>query len=394
MKSSGFDAVIGNPPWGQKAIDQNERVKKYMKERYSSLGGIFDLFRPFVEHGISLTNDGGMFGMVLPDIILLKDYPDTRRFILDQLAITRIDWWGMAFPTAVIDAATIVGRRGTAAKTHSVEVAVHDPDSPLAHSVPQSDFVNNPRCVFNLHLTKDLRAVLASIDRNSLKFGDFFEAHEGVHSGNIRQELFVERKIDDTCRPLYFGRDEIRPYVLNWKGKFVRLGVTPTTRSKARYANVGRKEWYDRPKLLVRRTGDYILAAGDENGYYASNNFFVVFSHKECGLSIAGLSALLNSKFMTWYFRLIEPRKGRVFAEVKIKHLRHFPIPRAAESWNECEVLNELGNRRTQLAYELANVSTPHAGTRTRRDCDYLDTKIERTIEELFEIEQYRSYIS
>jgi hypothetical protein len=38
---------------------------------------------------------------------------------------------------------------------------------------------------------------------------------------------------------------------------------------------------------------------------------------------------LLNSAFMTWYFRTIVPRVGRAFAELKIQHLAQFPLPEA-----------------------------------------------------------------
>ncbi len=146
----GFDAVVGNPPWGQKAIANSQQVKRYVRSRYTSVAGIYDLFRPFVEKGVTLLRAGGQFGMVLPDIVLLKDYVATRRFLLDQLRLEAIDWWGMAFPGAVIDAATIVGCRARAQANHAVRVAIHDADQPLRHEIPQADFAANPRGVQSL----------------------------------------------------------------------------------------------------------------------------------------------------------------------------------------------------------------------------------------------------
>ena len=203
-----FDVVIGNPPWGQKGIDKDDDRIRRLRERFESLGGIFDLFRPFVELGIRLTRVGGRFGMVLPDIVLLKNYEATRRHMLDKLTLTAIDWWGMAFDGAVIDAATICGVKECAPAGHRVKVAIRDPADPLAHEIPQADFVRNPRCTFNLRLTTDKRAVLDRLaDRP--RIGDFFEIHEGVHSGNIRSELFVDGRVDASCRKLLFGRGEI-----------------------------------------------------------------------------------------------------------------------------------------------------------------------------------------
>ncbi len=51
---AGFDAVIGNPPWGQKEMALEPTMKKYLRDKYESLGGILDLFRPFVEKSLNL----------------------------------------------------------------------------------------------------------------------------------------------------------------------------------------------------------------------------------------------------------------------------------------------------------------------------------------------------
>jgi poly(3-hydroxybutyrate) depolymerase/predicted RNA methylase len=368
MAVGGFDVVIGNPPWGQKAISCNDAVKKYLWKRYPSSKGIFDLFRPFVELGIELTKPGGVFGMVLPDIILLKDYPDTRRYMLDNLRISYIDWWGMAFSDAVIDAATIIGIKGHADDEHIVQISVHDEKSTFKHDIPQIDFRQNLRYAFNLYLTPEKRHVLMELEAYP-KLGDYFEIHEGVHSGNIRSELFVDCKVDNSCRELIFGRDEISPYRLTWAGRYVRLSAAPLQRTSNSYANVGRPEWYDQGKVLVRRTGDHVLAAVDREYRYASNNFFMIFPKASCSLALDGLSALLNSRFMTWYFQTIEPRKGRVFSELKIKHLAVFPLPKQILEPEGCRLLNSLGAERSVLNY---------------KERKHLDLKIDAVVEELF----------
>jgi Eco57I restriction-modification methylase/TaqI-like C-terminal specificity domain/Type I restriction enzyme R protein N terminus (HSDR_N) len=386
-QNPGFDAVIGNPPWGQKGISFDEATNLYLRSRYTSVTGILDIFRPFVECGIMLTLSGGMFGMVLPDIILLKDYESTRRYILRNLTITKIDWWGMAFPSAVIDASTIIGQKKISAENHLVAVGVHDPEHSLSHEVPQSDFKKNPRCVFNLFLTGEKRKILEDLD-GCAKVGDCFEIHEGVHSGNIRNELFVDEAIDDTCRPLLFGRDEITPYHLKWNGRYIRLSAVPEKKTKQRYANAGKPEWYAQEKLLVRRTGDFVLAALDSEKRYASNNFFILFPKITCSLDLAGLCAVLNSKIATWYFRTIEPRKGRVFAELKIKHLSVFPIPPCVRDADGCKALNELARERIALAERAFAAKTPHQRREIVRICVHLDQKIDDLVINLLGIEK------
>ena len=85
-------------------------------------------------------------------------------------------------------------------------------------------------------------------------------------------------------------------------------------------------------------------------GGYVSNNLFLIVPKQDCSMDLWGLCALLNSSLISSYFRAVEPREGRVFAEVKIKHLSHFPVPVATQSKSGCNSLNRLGAIRAKLA--------------------------------------------
>lgn len=166
--------------------------------------------------------------------------------------------------------------------------------------------------------------------------------HEGVHSGNVRAQLFVDEKGQGPSRRLIVGGREITPYALSWAGKWLNLDPSAIDRDAGAYANLGRSEWHGRNKIVVRRTGDRVMAAFDPHGFYVSNNLFVLLDTRFAArepLAVRyrqAVVALLNSRFMTWYFRTIQPRKGKLFAELKLVHLRDFPMPRP-ERWREVE---------------------------------------------------------
>lgn len=350
----GFDAIIGNPPWGQKRMADDAARKRYIRQHYPSSVGIYDLFRPFVERAVRLLRPGGSLGLVLPDIVLLKDYPQTRKYLLDQLRILSIEWYGQAFRDAMIDTVTLVGIKETSDAEHAIDAAIHEPHGTQRRRIRQSLFLREPRYTFNLGMSEQRRATLDRLASLPC-LGDCFEIHEGVHSGNIRRELFCDAKRDESCREMYLGGDEICPYLLRWGGRYIRLDALPEAKAAGRYAHLGRREWFEQPKVLVRRTGDYVLAAADFSGRYASNNFFVVLPSRCCLLGLPGLAAMLNSRFTTSFFRAIEPRVGRAFAELKIKHLRRFPLPAAvlggsAEAIEACQQLDALGRERARLA--------------------------------------------
>ncbi len=387
--SPGFDAVVGNPPWGQKGIVKDGDTWAYLRRRYRSLAGIADVFRPFVERAVTLVRPGGAWGMVLPDIVLLKDYVETRRFLLDELSLTHVDWWGMAFSSASIDVATLIGRRIPAPPGHRVQVSLRDRGTVVEHTLRQEDFRHNERLTFNLHLTPERRAILDHLARFPT-LGQVCEIHEGVHSGNIRSELFVDRPVDASCQPLLFGRDEIAPYELRWNGKHIRLSVLPRSRTRNRYANVGRPEWHDREKVLVRRTGDSVLAAVDREKRYAGNNFFLVFPVAPTALTLDGLAALLNSPLITWFFRCIEPRRGRAFAELKIKHLRRFPVPSKAADPELVQRLNDRSLRRARLAQERRRIDDEVARAAMTSIIRQADEQLEQIVFSLFRLSDDR----
>ena len=87
---------------------------------------------------------------------------------------------------------------------------------------------------------------------------------------------------------------------------------------------------------------------------------------------------------MTWYFRAIEPRRGRVFAELKIKHLAVFPLPEAILQPGACRALNELGENRGPLARQLSAAKAPHDRTVLQGQIDATDRRIDRLVYDLY----------
>ncbi len=371
----GFDVVLGNPPWGQKIIKADQRIKNSILTMFPSAKGIFDLFRPFIELGIRLSRRGGFIGLVLPDTLLLKNYETTRIFILENSKIRVINWWHQPFPDALIDVITIALQHDIALTGHVTIAHIHEKNRSIIRKIPQQDFWENDRYTFNLFITPEKRALLNHFSELP-RLADFFEIHEGVHSGNIRRELFLPEWVDDTCRPVIIAGSELEAYLIRWAGNFIRLSAVPKTKTRKRYANLGKKEWHERIKILVRRTGDRIIAAVDSECRYASNNFFLIFPKIFCSLDLWGLCAFLNSFFPTWFYRTIEPRQGRVYAEVKVKHLAKLPLPKAVLDQNGCRMLNTLGFERATLTQQMMDESNREILKKIEELDKYIDEEV------------------
>lgn len=350
------DCVIGNPPWGQKRLRFSTEVGARLRDRYSTARGVLDPFKLFIERGLELCADGGRLGMVLPDIILLKNHQPVRDLLLTETAIEWLVHAGRAFADVNLDAAVAVVRKARADVDHPVRIWRQLPESwralpPAQHRMRQSVFGELPGHRFNLYLDRDSLGLikrLASLPR----LGDRFEVHEGVHSGNARDKLFLDQARGDQCVPLIVGKGELARFHLAWAGRWLDRDPAALDRDAGDYANLGRPEWHLAQKLIVRRTGDHIVCAFDANGYHVSNNAFVVVPRRDMSEDeLRGYAGLLNSRFLTWYFRAVQPRVGRLFAELKINHLVDLPLPHV-----DIATLGPIAGQLAELAGEGAEL--------------------------------------
>ncbi|MBA7538205.1 hypothetical protein ES705_30479 [subsurface metagenome] len=75
FKQGGFDAVIGNPPWG---AEFSESELEYLRGKHHKIiVRMIDSFMYFVHRGSKLLNKSGCLGFILPDVILYQE--DNRK---------------------------------------------------------------------------------------------------------------------------------------------------------------------------------------------------------------------------------------------------------------------------------------------------------------------------
>jgi len=112
----GFDIVIGNPPY----IDSETMVKKMPETRdlyakkYETASGNWDMFIIFIEFGIKLINQSGIFCNIIPNKLIAAKYAVelrnfiARRNIIEVRDYSRID----VFTNAAVYPITILLRNG------------------------------------------------------------------------------------------------------------------------------------------------------------------------------------------------------------------------------------------------------------------------------------------
>jgi len=89
MAQGGFDAVIGNPPYVRQEI-LGKPFKDYAKRKYETFAGTADLYIYFIERGVKLLNENGLFGIIVANKWLRARYGKSLRIWLKQRDIREI----------------------------------------------------------------------------------------------------------------------------------------------------------------------------------------------------------------------------------------------------------------------------------------------------------------
>ncbi len=91
MKDGGFDAVIGNPPYvRQEGLGD---FKPYFERRFSVYNGAADLYVYFIEKGVSLLREGGLFSYIVANKWFRANYgKPLRQWMKQQHLVEIIDF--------------------------------------------------------------------------------------------------------------------------------------------------------------------------------------------------------------------------------------------------------------------------------------------------------------
>ena len=117
MKSGGFDAVIGNPPYGG-YFSEDELT--YLKKSYTSIQLFPDSYCIFMVRSSCLLKNNGLFSMIVPNTFCDVENCEGKWF-LTNINLTTIWQTGWAFKSAVVDTLVFIAEK-TESNVQVIEV--------------------------------------------------------------------------------------------------------------------------------------------------------------------------------------------------------------------------------------------------------------------------------
>jgi len=382
MAAGGFDCVIGNPPWISLTGKFGARIYpksdiEYLIRKFAGNTYMPNMYEYFVAQGLNLLTAGGYFGYIVPDRLgFNSQFVELRRRILDQTQIISLIY-RTPFPGITADTLMFVLHRAKSIDPKSsVEIGEYGHE---LLQIPQLEFEQDPtysfqyydsvgamRLVRKLECSTDL-APLNSICDSTSGFGG-------------KSKLITRTRVSPTQIETIKG-NSIDRYTFK-KGywfDFRKENITGRTTDKTKLGA--------RPKILLRKTGDRILATLDDSGIFPEQSLYFLFNNQSA-LDFRYLLGILNSALATFYYRNRLITNRRSIAQLKKVHLDAIPIrtinfddPTDAARHDKMVALVE---RMLALHHELAAATVPTDKQLYQRQIEAIDRQIDALVYELY----------
>ncbi len=346
-KYSGVDAIIANPPWSSDRVYSKWMLRK---KGFSLAHGQYDSYELFVELGISVLREGGMFAFIIPDSLFAPEKINLRKWLLENIELKIVARLGeKIFPEVFRATTVIVGRKllpKSTCKTICYRLDTVSRNAFLMnkldlyshflrskHFVPQKRFLDNPLCNIDVDTTMADMVITQKMSTGNAKIGDLFIFGRGVEiskngvvvtcqkcgaTQRVRRRVQAEGHFEcKSChekQPLEHGRVtqvvKKHPHnglVMMWVGesvgryrlsdpRFVMLGVDGID-----YKN---NTLFGGPKLLIRKTGLGIYSTVDVAGTLTSQSVYILkLKGEDSSEGLYYYLAFLNSRVMYYYYQ-------------------------------------------------------------------------------------------
>lgn len=396
---SGFDVVIGNPPYIriQTLKQKDPELVKFLKEHYASASkGNYDVYVVFVERGMQLLKPSGNLAYILPHKFFNSQYGEQLRGLIGRgRYLNHVVHFGdlQVFPGAAnyvcllflnklgVDSLKFVQVKDLAIWLNTAKG--------IEAIIPSSKIGSEP---WNFVVGQDI-SVISKLDEIKTRLGTFSQKiSQGIRtsandvfvldiveerknlitafSTQLNREVIIEREMVS----LFLQGKEIKPYIIQPSGKIViipygdengRVELISLKQLRQKYPNTyeyllankrflenredGRmrgEAWYGYiypknlevmrlPKLIVPDIADRASFALDAEGNYAFTSGYGIILKPTAKVSLEFILGLVNSRVLDYYWRKISTSLRGGFYRYFTQFIEQLPIPSASEKQHE-----------------------------------------------------------
>ncbi|MCL2416326.1 MAG: N-6 DNA methylase [Bacteroidales bacterium] len=386
-RNSGFDVVIGNPPYVKVS---DKKIFDYFNNKFTHQDYQQDLYLLFLEQYKKLLVSGGMLGVIIPNTWLLSiKFRNIRKYLTTEYFWHKIMHIKEYVFKAVVDTHVLIFEKNNRIKNYETEIDVFEKGEIKHHQfIDQSTLPDNGD-VINILSSEKEKVLFEKIKRKSIQISDICETYSGITlfekgKGNPPQTAEIMR---------------VKPYVSEKKSKPAGKAWLPLMRGSLmnKYVNlwdnnywVKYGEWLAAPrnpeifkakeKVIVRQTSDRIIATIIGANIICRKNLHIVISSE---INHKFLLGILNSKLTDFYYYQINPERGEALAEVKKQHVEQLPIPENISKEQQKEIIKHV-DQLLKLNRDLQEATVPNRIEQIKSRIEHSEDKINEIVYALY----------
>lgn len=347
----GFDVVIGNPPWGAKSIEEVERFLK--KEFKEIIVRMTDSFMYFIHLATRLSKKNFYSCLIIPDVFLYQsDNKYLRKYLIENHKLELALNLGDDIFEDVVRASCIILFANTLKTTKYIvgyneklnnqkfSLSTNVITTTINYELP--NFIIPSKNISSYHIFSRLEAPKLSelIDDDGIQRGvspDYQEAfivdEDNINKFNLERshikttvtgghDVIKYIVINFSKKLLYITKEvdldkikNIKNYINKFDDKITCKEVLQGKHSKFVLHRARDRRIFEKAeKLIGVITGDAIRIALDNNRIYPTDGIYIFNSEKVSNKYLLGI---LNSKLLTYFYRLLSLEEGRILAQIK-----------------------------------------------------------------------------
>ena len=394
MNNGGFDAVIGNPPYGYvvPAIQQEYFLKHYQYQDYQK-----DLYLLFFERYEHFLKSHGLTGIIVSNTWLQSvTFRRIRQYLATHYNWLRILHLPDKVFRAVVDTHVLIFQKVSTDTLKDgnlyVDIRCRGEITP-SHTLPWQ-YISRTGDPINIVVPIEGQKLFCKVqDRSSplLQICKIYNGTKPFEKGKgkppqteqiMKEKPYVREgtKPASTWSPLLRG-SLIRRYENLWKYNYWIL-YGPWLAAPRDPAI------FDAPlKIMVRQTGDSIIATLVEKGFIARDNLHILLP-RNMNYDLRYILGIMNSILIDFAYSFVNPEKGEALAQIKKHHVEQLPIRTIDFSDPDDKIRHdqmvELVDQMLDLNKELAEAKAPQTKTVLQRQIDTTDRQIDELVYDLY----------
>ncbi|MDP3148028.1 MAG: TaqI-like C-terminal specificity domain-containing protein [Ignavibacteria bacterium] len=303
----GFDVVIGNPPYIV-AIQskQGKGIIDYYNKNYSTAEYNPNTYGLFTELGVGkILKPAGHLGFIIPNSWLNGQYfSKLRDYVSQNNTIELVNLKDKAFDVIVETVVLIVQKTN---KPTAPELKEYLGDNIFQRIDKPMNWGINP-------FEKSIETFIERIINGEKQIKDHCFVYRGVETKDNSQWLSTTRPTAE-WKPILLGKD-VHKFVYRHSGTYVKF-IPKELKSNA---NV---DYYNQSKILMRRTGNTIIACSDYHHFIALKNLYLLVPSNKKMLPLILIQ--LNSKLFSFIHNSLTSGVSKAFAQFPAHYIETLP---------------------------------------------------------------------